>query len=38
MVVVYFFMLGLLAELVVKASGMHRPGEARVLVKRMERS
>lgn len=36
MVVVYFFMLGLLAELVVKASGMHRPGEARVLVKRME--
>jgi hypothetical protein len=38
MVVVYFFMLGLLAELVVKASGMHRPGEARVLVKRMERA
>ncbi len=37
MVVVYFFMLGLLAELVVKASGMHGPGEARVLVKQMER-
>ena len=35
MVMVYFLMLGLLAELVVKASGMHRPGETRVLVRAM---
>jgi hypothetical protein len=35
MVMVYFLMLGLLAELAVKASGMHRPGETRVLVRAM---
>jgi hypothetical protein len=32
MLCVYYVMLGLLAELVVKASGMHRPMHARVLV------
>lgn len=36
MTTLYFMMLGLLAELAVKASGMHRPGEARVLVTRMQ--
>jgi len=36
MLCVYFVMLGLLAELVVKASGMHRPHTSRVLVTHLE--
>jgi hypothetical protein len=37
MLCVYFVMLGLLAELAVKASGMHRPRTSRILVTPLQR-